>query len=277
MAISFLQNLPALAVQRRLAEVVDKTQDTMERVASGKRILRAGDDAAGLSIGENIEGRVKSVRRAQKNAMEAISLVQVAEGGMNEVSNILIRLRELAIQAASDSVSGRERALIELEARQLEQELDRLAYSTKYFGTELLSGNGREFSFQVGPDNDEFNVIKYDTRSIDLKASTLGIDDVSLTDKDDARDSLGVIDEALLKLGKPRAEIGAIQGRIQTAISQLGVQEETLTAAHSRIMDADLARESTELVRLQVQQRAAAAVLAQANQLPMQALKLLTG
>ena len=275
MAISFLQNIPADTVRRHLSKITDEVGRTYERIASGKRINHSSDDAAGLTIAESLEGRIRSMGQAKRNALDAMSMVQVAEGGMNEVGNILIRMRELAIQSASDSVGSRERHYLSLETEQLKSELTRLANATRFFDTDLLNGKGRNFTFQIGPDDNEHNRISYDASKINLTAEALNVDSVDLTEQDEARDSLQYIDQALYKLGEPRAELGAIQSRVQSITQQLSIGEETLTAAKSRIMDADLAEETTELVRQQILQRAAVAALSQANSMPQQALRLL--
>ncbi len=277
MSISLLTNLAAMTVRRHLNESSEAYGTSMERMASGKRINRAGEDAAGLSVAETVEARVRAVYRARLNALEALSFVQVAEGGMNEASNILIRLRELAVQAASDTIGDRERELLELEAIQLKKELKRLAESTKYFDTQLLVGSGKTFTFQIGPDDNEYNRITYDTSNIDLRPETLGVEDITINDKESAVESLASVDEAIKRLGAPRAEVGAIQSRMHSIVRHLEEEEESLTAAHSRIMDADLAKETSNVVREQIRQKAGIAVLSQANALPYLALKLIEG
>lgn len=217
------------------------------------------------------------MQQASRNARDALSLIQVAEGGMNEVGNILIRIRELAIQAASDSVGDAERAMLHLEATQLGDEVNRIANSTKYLGTNLLNGTSKDFTFQVGIENDEFNRLHYSSAVVDIRPSTLGIDDLSFETTSDAQDSLSSIDSAILRLHIPRAEVGAIQSRIQATIGHLANYEESLTAANSRIRDADLASEATKYVQAQIQQKAAVAVLSQANQVPVLAYKLIEG
>lgn len=275
MPITVRTNLEAINAARHLEVEGNKYQQAMERLASGKRVNRPGDDAAGLSLSFLLEARVRSIIQAERNAEDALSLIQVAGSGMNEIGNILVRLRELSIQASSDTVSDRERDMLMIEAQQLGEEIDRIANSTSYLGNTLINGQGRSYEFHVGPDASEDNRLSYDSSAVDLRASTLGVDDVDISDKDSAQDVFEQVDEAIQNLGRPLSTIGAMQSRIQAAISHLSTQEESLTAATSRITDADMARESTQMIKGQVQRRASIAVLAQANMLPTMALKLL--
>ncbi len=275
MPISLLTNTTALSVNRNLEESNRELSKSLERLSSGKRINHAGDDAAGLTISDTLEARIRSLGQANRNTLDAISLAQVAEGGMNEVSNLLLRMRELAIQSASDTVGDRERELLQLEVSELNQELNRLAESTQYLGSPLLNGKGSDFVFQVGPDNNENNRISYSASQIDLRPGSLGVDGVDLSNRDDAAGAIESLDGALQKLGRPRAQLGAIQERMHSITRQLGSQQEGLTIAKSRILDADLAAEASSAVRAQVQLKAATAVMVQANSLPSLALRLL--
>lgn len=275
MAISLLSNQPVINARRHMEETSRMYGEASERLASGKRINKSGDDAAGLAISTAMEGKIRSMQQARRNAQEALSLMQVAEGGMNEVSNLLVRLRELSIQAASDTIGDKERSMLDLEATQIKEEVDRLANSTEYFGTPLLNGQGKEFTFQIGPDNSESNRIQYSTSKLDLRASSLGISGVSLSDSGSALDTLGRVDEAISQLNIPRAEVGAMQSRFNSVVNNLFIYEENLSQAKSRIVDADVAHESAKMVQAAVLQRAGAAVVAQANMVPALALKLI--
>jgi flagellin len=277
MPISLLTNVPSLNVKRHMDESSDKYATAAERLASGKRINKAGDDAAGLSISFGIESRIRSLQQARRNAFDALSMMQVAEGGMNEVGNLVIRLRELAIQSASDNVSDKEREMLELEASQIKMEVDRLSESTRFFDTPLLNGTGKNFTFQIGADNNEHNRIEYNTAALDLRTDTLGLGNVELKSSGEALDSLEYIDEALKKMNVPRAQVGAIQSRFNAITQHLAVYEETLTSANSRIRDADIAKETADIVKAQVLQRAGIAVLAQANMQPTAVLRLIDG
>lgn len=276
MPISLLSNTAtALSAKRNLDDANADLGKSLERLSSGKRINHAGDDAAGLTISDTLEARRRSVSQAHRNTLDAVSLAQVAEGGMNEVSNIILRMRELAIQSASDTVGDRERELLQVEVTELRNELSRLAESTKYLGTNLLNGQGRDFIFQIGPDNNENNRLSYSASQIDLRPSTLGVDAVDLSDRDDAQSAIETLDDALQRLGRPRAQLGAVQERMHSISRQLSSEEETLTSAKSRILDADMAQEASEAVRNEVRVKAATAVIAQANALPGLALRLL--
>lgn len=277
MSISILSNQASLKAANHLARTSDMYTAASERLASGKRLNRAGDDAAGFSIAFQLEAKIRSAAQAKRNAMDAISVMEVAEGGMNEVGNLLVRLRELTIQASSENIGDRERAMLELESIQIKDEVERLAQATRFFDTPLLNGQGKDFTFQIGVDNNEFNRLTYSAGSLDLRASKLGIDGVSLADVDSAKDAMGTIDEALIRMNVPRATIGAIQARMGAVIGNLTTYEESMSSAIGRIRDADIARETANVVRGQVLQKAGVAVLAQANMQPTIALKLIEG
>ncbi len=275
MAITVATNMPSVNARRHLEETSGKFQKAAERVASGKRINSIGDDAAGMTIAFSLEAKIRSIQQARRNSQDALSLIQVAEGGMNEVGNLLVRMRELSIQASSDNVSDKERQMIELESSQIKSEVDRLSQATKFFDTQLLNGSGKDFTFQIGIDNNENNRLEFDASKLDLTASNLGISGVDMSDIDNARSALGDIDDALVKMNEPRASVGALQSRMNSIIGNLNVYEENITAAKSRILDADIASEAAEMIKGTVLQRAGVAVLAQANQLPTMALRLL--
>ncbi len=234
MSVSILSNVAALNARRHLEENSEAVSKAAERISSGRRINRPADDAAGLAISNAVEADIRSIGQARRNTLEALSLVQVSEGGMNEVGNILIRLRELAIQSASDTVGDRERELLELEAGQLKQELSRIAESTRYFGTQLLNGKGKDFVFQVGIDNDENSRITYASSQTDLRPSTLGVDGIDLRDKDSALDSLEMVDKGLGRLAIPISHLGGMQTRLNSINNQLMTYEENMTAARSK-------------------------------------------
>ncbi len=274
MGLRISTNMPSISAQKVLGVQQERAQHASQALASGNRIVRAGDDAAGLAISENIKSQVRGMTVARTNSFNAVSAVQVSEGGLNEISNILIRLRELGIQAASDNIGERERGFIDLEAQNLTQEADRIAKTTIFGDKKLLDGSGGEQTFQVGVFAGKENRITFNLSS-DATGSALGIDGISLRDKDDARDVLSVVDKALGKVGGMRANFGAIQNRLEATTNNLDTQIENLSAAKSRIADADIAKESSELASAQVLQSAAVSVLAQANQYPAMALKLL--
>jgi flagellin len=275
MGLRINTNVASIGAQRVLGKQQARNEHAQMAISSGSRIVHASDDAAGLAISENIRGQVSGIKMARNNAFNAQSLIQVSEGGLNEIGNIMIRLRELGVQAASDTVSDTERSFLDQEAQQLVAESDRIAKSTRFGNKPLLDGTGGEMEYHVGAfANEAENVIKYKV-SADATASTLGIDGVSLTDKGGARSTLEAVDAGLIKLGQMRADFGAVQSRLNSTTSNLDVQYENLSAAKSRISDADLAYESAEMMSSNILQQAAVGVLAQANQNGAVALKLI--
>jgi flagellin len=243
-------------------------------LASGNRIVHAADDAAGLSISEHMKGQLRGEKAARNNAFNAISLVQVSEGGLSELSNILIRIRELGVQAASDNIGDTERGFLNTEAQQLKSEADRIAKTTRFGDKRLLDGSGEELTFHVGAFAGKENEIKYNVKA-DATAGTLGYDSIDIGDKGGANDALDTVDKALTQIGKMRADFGAVQSRLQSTVSNLDTSYENLSAAKSRLSDADVAFESAEIASSTVLQNAAVGVLAQANAIPASAAKLL--
>jgi flagellin len=274
MGLRINTNLASINAQRNLGTQQARAEHALAALSSGSRIVHASDDAAGLAISENIRGQTRGLSMARNNAFNAISLIQVGEGGLNEVSNILIRLRELGVQGASDNISDVERGFLDREAQQLVQEGDRIARSTQFGNKKLLDGTESNMEYQVGAFAGDENVIKYDL-SADATSSGLGYDGVSVADKGSARSALSTVDEALTKLSSMRADFGAIQSRLNTTTSNLDNQYENLSAANSRIRDADFAKETAELTSANILQNASVSVLAQANQQGAAALKLL--
>lgn len=274
MGLRISTNVASINAQRQLTTQQKRSGHALAALSSGSRIVNAADDAAGLAISENIKGQTRGIGMARQNAFNAISLVQVSEGGLNELSNILIRVRELGVQAASDNIGDTEREFLDTEVRQLIDEADRIAKTTRFGNKMLLDGTGEELEFHVGPFGDEDNIIRYKMEA-DATTSALGIDGISVADKDNARDTLGNVDDALVKIGKMRADFGAVQSRLNTTVSNLDIQYENLSAANSRLRDADIAFESAELASSNILQQSAVSVLAQANQMPNSALRLL--
>jgi len=248
----------------------------MEKLASGLRINRAGDDAAGLAISENLKAQVRGLKQAARNAQDGISLVQVAEGAMNEISTILIRLRELAVQAASDTIGNTERQFLNVEYDQLVSEIDRIAEGTEFNGTQLLAGSGSVLDFQVGTrNNPEIDRISFDASKADANTAALGVNLTSVADKASAQNSLAAIDQAIVSVSAMRADFGAIQNRLQSTVSNIQVGVENMSAANSRIRDVDVAEETSEMTRNNILLQAGTSVLAQANQQANIALGLL--
>lgn len=271
-------NISALNAQKNLYSVGNAQQTAMSRLASGYRINKASDDAAGLAISENLKAQIRGYKQANRNANDGISLVQVAEGGLNEVSNMLIRLRELAIQASSDTIGDRERSYVNIEYNQLKEEIDRMSRATKFNGVSLLSGEGQKFEFQVGNQNNEFeDRIVFDTSIGTTTIEKLGLVEANVANKESARNSLAQVDSAINYINGARANYGALQSRLQSTSEYLMVAEENYSAANSRIRDTDMAEESAALAKNSILQQAAVSVLGQANTQQQLALKLLAG
>ncbi|WP_413559856.1 flagellin [Bdellovibrio sp. HCB209] len=273
MGLRIATNTASIAAQRVLSTQQKRTEHAAQALASGSRIVNAADDAAGLAISENFKGQLKGIAAARNNANNAISFAQVGEGGLNEISNILIRLRELGVQASSDTIGETERGFLNKETQQLLQEADRIAKTTTFGNRKLLDGSGGELEFQVGQNAGEDNMIKV-TFDADASAGNLGIDGIDMEDKSGARSSLEDIDKALVKVSEMRAGFGATQSRLESTVSNLDISYENLSAANSRIRDTDIAKETSEMASANILQNTAVSVLAQANQLPNVAMKL---
>lgn len=276
MGLRVTTNIASIAAQRSMSASSREVQKSFAQLSSGTRITRAADDAAGLSISETLKSQIRGYQQAQRNANDGISMVQVSEGGLGEISNILTRLRELGVQAASDTVGEPERGFIDKEVQQLKNEMQRISQTTRWGSTNLLDGTGSEYSFQVDINNDEFNDrIGFDASQQDATVSTLGVDGFDFTTKDGAREALGVLETAQRTVNGYRANLGAIQNRLISTTENLGVAVENFSAANSRIRDTDVAQSSAELARNNILQQASVGVLAQANMQPAAALKLI--
>lgn len=276
MGLRVSTNLPALNASRNLKNSQDNISNSYAQLASGSRINKSADDAAGLAISENLKAQIRSTRQAYRNASDGISMVQVAEGGLNEIGNIIIRLRELGIQAASDTVGDRERGFINKEVEQLKNEMQRIAQVTSWGSTKLLDGTTPTFDFQVGINNNDFDdrisfVAGENVATIDA----LGLSAVDFSSKEGAQTALMELDEAQVRVNSTRSNLGALQNRLQSTISNLSVADENISAANSRIRDTDVAMASSELARNNILLQAGTSTLAQANQIPGTALKLL--
>ncbi len=275
MGLRISTNMAAMQSQRALSGTSDEQAKLYQRLSSGNRITGAGDDAAGLSISENLRAQIRSMGQAERNANDGISFVQVAEGGLSEIGNIMIRMRELAIQSASDTIGDKERSFIDQEVQSYVGEIDRIANVTKFNGTPLLNGEKDELQFQVGIRKDDADTIKFATSDYDVKSDSLGIDGMSYKTIDDSREAIDKVDEGISKVFEARARLGAMQNKLHSTVTNLGIMKENLTHARSRIADTDVAEDTSKLVRGNILQSAGVSVLAQANTAPMQALKLL--
>ena len=276
MALTISTNLASIAAQKNLSSVQRNTKTVFAQLSSGSRITKAADDAAGLSISEGFKSTIRGYTQAQRNANDAISLVQISEGGLGEISNILTRMRELAVQGASDTVGEDERGFIDKEVQQLKNEVQRIAQSTRFGKTNLLDGTGGEFSFQVGINNDSFeDRISFDSGEQEATVEALNIADFDFTSRDGARSALDVLDQSQVQVNGIRATLGALQNRLISTTENLGTAIENFSAANSRVRDVDVADASSELAKNQVLQQASVGVLAQANVNPQAALRLI--
>ena len=276
MGLRIATNIASQNVQKNLKEVSNAGNSSLEKLSSGKRITKASDDAAGLAIATNLEAQTKGLRQASRNANDGVSLVQTAEGGLNETSNILIRLRELTIQAASDTVGDQERGFLDKEYQQLTKEIDRISESTVFNGTQLLNGEGKgSMDFQVGAFAGEQNRITFDSGESDSSASAIGVKGTSISEKGDALSAIGDIDKAIEKVSGQRANLGSIQSRLQSTVKNLEVQTINQDSARSVIQDVDVAEATANLASNQVVKNAAVSTLAQANGIPNSALRLI--
>jgi flagellin len=275
MGLRIATNVPSLATQRNITNVGNEASKSFARLSSGQRITKSGDDAAGLSISNKLEANVRGMKMAQRNANDGISFVQTAEGGINEVSNILIRLRELSVQAASDTIGDAERGFLNKEVQSLKSEVDRIAQATNYNGTNLLAGSGKVLTFQVGAEAGAMNQIEFDPGKTNVTTGALGVSGLSLESKSGATRALSSLDEAIKRVNENRSELGAMQNRLHSTSNSLGISIENLSDAKSRIADTDIAAETSTMIKNQILQNAGISVLAQANAAPNSALKLL--
>lgn len=306
MGLRIQTNVQSINAQRQLGLSTARLNSHQEKLSSGFRINKAADDAAGLAISENLRTEVRGMQQARRNAQDGISLVQTAEGGLNEITNILSRLRELTVQAASDTIGPTERGFLQKEFAALKDEVDRIANSADFNGTKLLvgrtqlpadiqsSGNEPPLEIQVGTnwhplldgreqtnptniiriDLQEMNALTDGPNSLDI-GSAQNPDGTRIDTKELAQLSMEKLDNAIERVNSYRATLGAVQNRLQSAVSNLGIRIENLDAAKSRIKDADFAEETAGMTQQQILQQAGVAVLSQSNQLPQLALKLL--
>lgn len=277
MALRISTNVASLNAQKNLGRTHDGMDRSLARLSSGYRINQAADDAAGLAISENLKGNIRGLKQASRNAEDGISLVQVAEGGLQEVSNMLIRLRELGVQAASDTIGDIERKFLDVEYQQLKSEIQRVSEVTTFNGRDLLNGTGGVIDMQIGTHNDPFkDRISFNSSAANSTLESLSMTAESLASKEQAQQSLSIVDSAMTSVNAMRANFGAMQNRLNSTIANLAVSHENLSAANSRIRDADIAEETAELTRHNIMLNAGVAALGQANSSQQVALKLLS-
>lgn len=276
MALTVNTNIASLNAQRNLSTTQTALNKSLQRLSSGLRINSAADDAAGLAISEGMRSQIRSMNQAVRNANDGVSLVQTAEGALNEVSNILVRMRELATQSATGTVSSDQRAYIDNEFSQLKSEIDRIASATQFNGTSLFTSTaGQTVSFQVGPGATVNDTITVTISAAGAASIGVGTTSVSGTSGASATAALTAIDSAITNVSNIRGTLGAIQNRLQSTINNLQVSVENLSAAESRIRDVDVASETAALTRAQILTQAGTSILSQANQTPQSALSLL--
>ena len=284
MAIRIFNNTASTNAQRILGINNQRLATSIERISSGIRINRGADDAAGLAISEGLRSDIRALRQATRNANDGMSLVNVAEGALNEQSSILIRLRELASQAATGTVGSTERATIQLEFSALRDELTRIAATTEFNGTGLIDGTlassvatTSHTLIQIGIDNTSNSRIDLnDSLALDaVTSSTLGIASLSVTASAEALTALSVIDTAIASVTASRGKVGAVQNRLQRSVSALSISSENLQAAESSIRDADIAYEIAQLTRNQILVQTSTAMVGQSNLIPQSVLQLL--
>ena len=291
MGMRIRTNVSALTAQRFMSDNKEALGKNLERLSSGYRINKSSDDAAGLAISESLRGKIRGLNVAKRNANDAVSLVQVAEGSMNEMTNILIRLRELAVQSSTDTLGDRERGFLNREYTQLADELDRIGNSTEFNGIKIFSEENKndKFVIQVGTNGtkpeENTDTISINLGGLKLNTNTLGIGKgneigtLNVGDEAPTRDEismhLGTIDDALSRIANERATLGSVQSRLGSALSNLAVNVENMETAKSRIKDVDFASETAELTQNRILVASTTSVLQQANQAPEQALQLL--
>ena len=268
-------NIASINAQRNLANITDRLGGSFRRLSTGLRISVASDDAAGLAISERLRSQIRSLSQAQRNANDGVSLVQTAEGALNEASSILIRLRELSIQSANGSVSGADQDTLNSEFTSLVSEINRIGRSTEFNGINLLDGSSTTVNFQVG-----FNTTAgVDTLTVSLDptlSTTLNLDTLDIGSAGNTTLAITNIDAAIDTVSALRGTLGGVQNRLGSTIRNLGVQVENLSSAESRIRDVDVAYETVQLTRNSILQQAAIAVLAQTIAQPGAALALLS-
>jgi Bacterial flagellin N-terminal helical region./Bacterial flagellin C-terminal helical region. len=276
-------NMAAANTNRQLGIITGRLSKSTEKLSSGYRINRAGDDAAGLSISEKMRAQIRGLQKASKNAQDGISLIQTAEGALNETQDILQRMRELAVQAANDTNVTVDRQALQKEVDQLIDEIDRIADNTEFNGMKLLNGEFKDKVFHVGANKDQRITVTIDSmkseatninvKGLDISSKSDETDESSAADK--ANNAIETIEKAIEQVSTARSNLGAIQNRLEHTISNLNNTAENLQAAESRIRDVDMAEEMVNYSKNVILQQAAMSMLAQANQQNQGVLALL--
>jgi flagellin len=267
-------NISAMAASRFAARAENELSHSLRAISSGSRIVDPGDDSAGYAISESLRAQALSLDQAKRNAQNANGIVQIAEGGLGEQSNILLRLRELAVQSASDTVGDEERGYLQSEFKQLSSEFDRIAQSTNYGSRKLLAGEGGDFQVHVGAQNSSHDMINFKLNA-NTSASELGVDGLSVADRGDAQSSIEQIEKATSQVIKARSGYGSLQSRLEHTVNHLDVQRENIVSARSNISDVDVAQEVSKMTAAKIQNEFAMSSIAQANSSATGALRLL--
>jgi flagellin len=273
MSLTVNTNIASLTAQRNLVGTNKSLQTSLARLSSGLRINSAKDDAAGLALSDKMTGQIRGLNQAVRNANDGISMAQTAEGALQESTNLLQRMRELAVQSANGTYGSSERSSLNDEFTQLREEIGRIATATKFNGTQVLMGDMNSTTLQVGPNNGD--TITINVGSTAMNASGLGVNSLAIATMSGATAALSAIDTALNNIDTFRGKLGAIQSRLESTVSNLMNISENVSAAKSQIMDADFAAETANLTRAQILQQAGVAMLSQANAIPQAALALL--
>jgi flagellin len=269
-------NVSSISAQRSLSVNGRESEGNLAKLSSGTRITKAADDAAGLAISEKMKANIRSMKQADRNANDGISMVQTAEGGLNEVSSILTRMRELAVQTSSDTVGDAERSMTNMEYQNLKLELERISQVTEFNGKKLLNGEGDKYDFQIGANNDSFqDRISYDAKQVNSRMDSLGLQELDVSSKEGSQESLASVDAAIEKVSGFRSFLGAIQNRLVSTSNNLQVNVENLSSANSRIRDVDYADATATKAKNDILNAAGTSVLAQANMSGQNALKLI--
>ncbi len=264
-------NIAALNSYNQLSRTNNTMQSSLERLSSGKRINRAADDAAGLAISEKMKGQIRGLAQAQRNAQDGISLIQTAEGALQETHAILQRMRELAVQSSNDTNTDDDRAELQAEVTELIAEIDRIAENTEFNTQNLLDGNFTDKILHIGANSGQTMSVSVN----DMSSTGLAVGSIDISDQSGADGAITTINDAIDTVSTERSSLGAIQNRLEHTIKNLSAAEENLTAANSRVEDVDMAREMMAFTKSQILSQAGTAMLAQANMMPQGVLQLL--
>ena len=277
MSLTITTNIPAIRARMALNKTQTGLQQSLARLSSGFRINQAADDAAGLAISENLKAQIRGLRQAGRNTQDGISMIQTAEGGLNEISSILIRLRELSIQSASDTIGDTERKFLDVEFQQMKSEIGRISEGVNFNGRDLLNGTGGVVDIQVGTNNDQFeDRISFNASAANSTTDALGVTAQGISLKGNAQSSIAVIDSAMISVNAMRANFGAMQNRLQSVYTNIGISEENMSSANSRIRDTDIAYETAEMTKNNILMQSGISVLGQASNIANATLKLLS-